>query len=197
MNYLAHIFLSGTDSQLQVGNFIADAVKGSSYKDYPPKICKGILLHRAIDSFTDSHPAVREAVHSLRPFFGRYSGILLDIYFDYLLASRFNEFSGASLSRFSRQFYFTMIRYRRYLPERIRRFMWHFIGTGRLGKYASIDGIRQSLGIMVKYGRIKISADEAADYLSEHEQSLWAVFQPYFTELMAFCNAYMEADPGK
>lgn len=101
MNYLAHIFLSGSNRKVQLGNFVGDAVKGSSYKNYPPDIAKGIQLHRAIDDYTDHHPAVCEVVHRLQPEFGRYSGVLLDIYFDYLLASRFESFSGVSLRRFS------------------------------------------------------------------------------------------------
>lgn len=104
MNYLAHIFLSGPNRKVQLGNFVGDAVKGSSYKNYPSDIAKGIQLHRAIDDYTDHHPAVCEVVHRLQPEFGRYSGVLLDIYFDYLLASRFESFSGGSLRKYTRNF---------------------------------------------------------------------------------------------
>ena len=188
MNYLAHIFLSGPDGKKQLGNFIGDAVKGNSFRDYPAPVRDGILLHRAIDTYTDNHPAIKETVRSMKPHFGRYSGILLDIYFDYLLASRFNAFSQISLKRFSRRFYRTMIRNRRYLPERIKRFMWHFILTGRLARYASVGGVRQSLDIMVRYGRIDISVDRAIGYLEEHEEVLWTIFQPFFSELRAYCE---------
>lgn len=191
MNYLAHIFLSGGDGRMQVGNFIGDAVKGSSYNAYPQEIRNGILLHRAIDSFTDDHPAVKETVKSLKPNFGRYSAILLDIYFDYLLASRFSEFSDISLRRFARRFYWSLIRNYRYLPERIKRFMWHFISTNRLNKYARKSGIRQSLEIMVEYKNIRISPTEAIEYLTQHEDELSAVFTPFFRELEEYCRAYI------
>ena len=62
MNYLAHIFLSGNDRCIQIGNFIGDGVKGDGYKQYPRKFQQGILLHREIDAFSDRHPLVREAV---------------------------------------------------------------------------------------------------------------------------------------
>ena len=74
MNYLAHIFLSGSNRKVQLGNFVGDAVKGSSYKNYPPDIAKGIQLHRAIDDYTDRHPAVCEVVHRLQPEFGLFAG---------------------------------------------------------------------------------------------------------------------------
>ena len=188
MNFLAHIYLSGNDPKRQVGNFIGDAVKGSSYNNYPPAIREGILLHRAIDSFTDNHPVVKETILSLRPHFGRYSAILLDIYFDYLLASRFSEFSAISLKKFSRRFYVALIRNRRHLPDRIKRFMWHFIGSNRLRKYATTEGIRESLEIMVHYKNIVISPDEAILYLAEHETELLATFRPFFAELQAYCS---------
>lgn len=190
MNYLAHIFLSGSDKKMQLGNFFADAVKGSSYNDYPEGIANGILLHRAIDTYTDNHPAVRETIQSMRPYFGRYSGVLLDIYFDYLLASRFSQFSDMPLRQYARGFYFTLIRNRRFLPDRFKRFMWHFILTNRLTKYATTKGIRQSLEIMVSVHRITISAPEAIDYLKEHEEELFTMFLPFFTELQLYCEEY-------
>lgn len=191
MNYLAHIFLSGPRRRVQIGNFIGDAVKGSAYNDYPGAIRSGILLHRAIDTFTDGHPAVRDTVRSLRPQFGRYSGVVLDIYFDHLLASRFGEFSDIPLKRFSRGFYIAMILNRRWLPERIKNFMWHFISTDRLSKYATPEGIGEALRIMVKYGRLDISPEEAVRYLTEHKEELWRVFLPFFTELRAYCESYI------
>ncbi|MDH6311451.1 acyl carrier protein phosphodiesterase [Parabacteroides sp. PFB2-10] len=194
MNYLAHIFLSGADKKVQLGNFFADAVKGSSYKNYPPAITNGILLHRAIDDFTDNHPAVKAMIQQMRPHFGRYSAVLLDIYFDYLLASRFDTFSDIPLKRFARSFYFTLIRHRRWLPDRFKRFMWHFILTNRLYKYASREGIKEALEIMVRVHRITVSPSEAIEYLQEHEMELWDVFHPFFTELQEFVSRFATTD---
>lgn len=188
MNYLAHIFLSGANRGVQLGNFVGDAVKGGAYKDYPPEMAKGVLFHRAIDDFTDHHPVVCEVVHTLQPLFGRYAGVLADIYFDYLLASRFEEFSDVPLKKFARRFYFTLaVNYFR-LPVRFKRFAWHFILTDRLRKYATPEGIRDSLDIMVEYHRIGISVDEAIRYLETNEEELFAKFLPFFTELQAFCR---------
>ena len=75
MNYLAHIFLSGDDRRVQIGNFVGDAVKGRAYENYPLGFREGILLYREIDDYTDHHPVVREVVDMLRGGFGRYSGV--------------------------------------------------------------------------------------------------------------------------
>lgn len=191
MNYLAHIFLSGSDKKMQFGNFIADAVKGSSYNKYPPEIRDGILLHRAIDSFTDTHPAVKEYIRIMRPHFGRYSGILLDIFFDYILASRFIKYAGISLPHYTKRFYFTIIWNIRWLPARIKRFILHFIMTDRLRKYETVEGIKDSLEIMVNADKLKISAEEATKYLAQHEKEIQTVFQLLFSELKPLCEGYI------
>lgn len=194
MNFLAHIFLSGTDRQIQIGNFIGDAVKGNSYNDYLPSIRKGILLHRAIDHFTDHHPVVREMLKDMRPAFGRYSGIVLDMYFDYFLASRFSEFSKSRLRLFTVRFYLGLIWYGQHLPESIKGFMWHLIFSDRLNKYANKEGIRRSLEIMVKYKRIAISADLAISYLTENEDKLFLFFLSFFNEVRDFADDYLNSN---
>lgn len=68
--------------------------------------------------------------------------------------------------------------------------MWHFISTGRLGKYARKEGIQQSLEIMVEYKNLPIVPAEVIRYLSENEEELLAVFRSFFAELQAFCADY-------
>lgn len=189
MNYLAHILLSGKDPQIQVGNFIADAVKGSAYKDYPADIRKGILLHRAIDDFTDHHPAVKEAVGLLRGTFGRYSGVLVDMYFDYFLAIHFRDYSEKSLRCFAYRFYWTAVIHYRYLPERFQGFLWHFITTDRLRQYANPRGIYRSLELMARYKNLRVSPDEAVGFMLEHRTELERLFAVFFPELQELCKS--------
>lgn len=195
MNYLAHIFLSGPDQQLRLGNFIGDAVKGSSYKRYPAGIARGILMHRAIDHYTDTHQAVRELRAELRPMFGLYSGIVIDIFFDYMLASRFGEFSPVSLRRFTRNFYITMVRNRRWLPARIRGFMWHFILSDRLGRYATVEGVARSLDIMVGVRGLDIQTSVAVDFLRQNDDDLYRRFKLFFSDLQLFCADFSDLSP--
>lgn len=191
MNYLAHIFLSGDDRKLQLGNFIGDAVKGRAYENYPTPIAEGILLHRAIDQYTDSHPLTKEGVLLLKPQFKRYSGVLLDVFFDYLLASHFSEFSDLSLRQYTRGFYRTMVANRQHLPARMRSFMWHFIGTDRLGRYATLRGIEESLRIMIRVHGLDLSSERAVEHLVLHEEELLALFREFFDQLQTFSNHYI------
>ena len=82
MNYLAHTFLSGTDDEIIVGNFIGDYVKGRDYNLYSPAVKKGILLHRRIDSYTDKHKIVHQSMSYFAPRYHKYAGIIIDILYD-------------------------------------------------------------------------------------------------------------------
>ena len=187
MNYLAHIYLSGNDRQRQVGNFIGDFVKGNRYEEYPAKIREGILLHRQIDSFTDSHPLVLESVALLRPEFGRYSGIITDVFFDHLLASNFYHYSkGKSLRCVSANFYYATLRYYPHLPSRVKRFIWHFISTNRLMRYASYEGLQEAFTIMSNYKVPALRPEETVAFLRQNHNELEERFAAFVPELEAF-----------
>ena len=85
MNFLAHTFLSGDSDEILIGNFIADFIKGNQFEDYSATVIDGIFLHRKIDSYTDQHPTVRQSVQRLRPDYGKYSGVIVDIYYDIVI----------------------------------------------------------------------------------------------------------------
>ena len=86
MNYLAHSYLSFGDSEILVGNMISDYVKGKKKFDYPLAIQKGIMLHRTIDTFTDTHPATKAAIVFFKPVVGTYAGAFVDVVYDHFLA---------------------------------------------------------------------------------------------------------------
>jgi acyl carrier protein phosphodiesterase len=189
MNYLAHIYLSGDDRQCQVGNFIGDFVKGNGYKTYPEKIREGIVLHRRIDRFTDTHPVVLDTVALLRPEFGRYSGIIADLFFDHLLASQFLRYAqGRSLLALSVNFYYATLRYYFYLPVRVRRFIWHFIFTNRLMRYASYEGLNESFSIMSAYKIPDLQPEAIIDFLQCHRVELDERFAVFFPALVTYAE---------
>jgi acyl carrier protein phosphodiesterase len=186
LNYLAHIFLSGSDQQIKIGNFIGDFVKGTRYEQFPDKIREGVLLHRRIDEFTDSHPVVRQTVAFLRPAFGRYSAIVADMYFDYFLAKNFRKYASMSLTIFACKFYIAAILHYSYLPERVKGFIFHFIGTNRLVKYASTEGLFESLQIMSAYKIPTLDPGAVIHFLVEHQEILEVQFSSFFPDIIYF-----------
>ena len=193
MNYLAHIFLSGNRQRLKIGNFIGDFVKGSKLKNYPTEIRQGIVLHRLIDEFTDNHEVVKETVNFVRPAFGRYSGIVVDMYFDYFLGKNFKKYSPrTSLNIFAFKFYFAAILNYNYLPVRVKRFIFHLIFSNRLHKYSTLNGLEESLTIMSNHKVSAIKPDKTIQFLVENEQVLEAKFFRFFPELIEFADKQRE-----
>ena len=174
MNYLAHIFLSGKNREIQIGNFVGDAVKGRTYENYPSGFREGILLHREIDDYTDHHLVVREAIDMLRGDFGRYS--------------------GRSLRWFACSFYGALVLNYRYLPERFKGFLWHFILTNRLVRYASLSGIKRSLEIMVEYKNLGVDPEAAIVFFERNQDRLQELFDRFLPDVQEKCRLMLEAD---
>ncbi len=180
MNYLAHLFLSGTDDQILVGNFIGDYVKGTALNKYPEKIKNGIILHRRIDTFTDTHPKFREAKSLFRAEFGLYSGIIVDFLYDHYLAKNWNEYSALTLREFAKRSHAVLLQNFRHLPGRVQGFLPFLIQNRRLESYASVGGIVQSLKIMSKY----TSLPDKSEYVNHCIQTHNNLFEVNFREFM-------------
>ncbi|MEX0290603.1 MAG: DUF479 domain-containing protein, partial [Flavobacteriaceae bacterium] len=93
MNFLAHIYLSFGDDEITIGNFIADSIRGKKYKHLPERVQKGVILHRAIDTFTDAHPTVRQSSKRLHENYSHYSRVIVDIFYDHFLAKNWKNYS--------------------------------------------------------------------------------------------------------
>ena len=109
MNYLSHIFLSGNNEDIILGNFLGDYVKGNLNKlhdgTYSKGVILGIALHRQIDTFTDQHPVVKESIARIRPYYHKFSGIVIDMFHDHIFAKNFHQFTDIELEVFSANFY--------------------------------------------------------------------------------------------
>ena len=105
MNFLTHIYLSGDSELVRIGNFMADGIRGNDYLNFPEEVKKGILLHRQIDTFTDAHPIYRKSKHRLHDKYGHYSGVIMDILYDYFLAKNWKNYSEEPLEDYVADFY--------------------------------------------------------------------------------------------
>ncbi len=186
MNFLAHIYLSGNDDGIILGNFFADSVKGKKYLKYPPDIQKGILLHRAIDSYTDAHPIVRLSGKRLRKNYGHYSGVIVDILYDHFLAKNWAEYHSTPLDIFVEEFYELLRNNFELLPGRTKRMMPYMIADNWLLSYASIEGISTILAQMnvrtKNRSRMNFAVIELEKYYDEFEEE----FMAFFAELIDY-----------
>ena len=191
MNFLAHIYLSGNDEDIILGNFIADSIKGKKYLDYPQGIQKGILLHRAIDTYTDSHPLVRSSASKLYKNYSHYSGVIIDIYYDHFLASNWNHYSETPLEVFVADFYKLLQKNFEVLPAPIQRFLPYMVAENWLLSYASIEGIKRILYQMNIRTKNIVQMDRAANDLQEHYENFHDEFKRFFPQLKEYSDQKM------
>lgn len=186
MNYLAHIYLSGNEKMLTIGNFIADGIRGKKYKMYPIEVQKGILLHRQIDTFTDGHPTVRQSTKRLHENYGHYSGIIVDILYDHFLAKNWSRYSDVPLEDYAENFYQILTDNIEILPQRILKMIPHLISGNWLVSYATKDGIAKVLDGMNKRTKNRSQMNLATKELDLFYEEFEAEFTSFFEELIAF-----------
>lgn len=186
MNYLAHLYLSGEDESIMVGNFVGDYVKGKQYLKFPKKVQTGILLHRQIDWFTDQHPVVKDCGLRFRTNYGRYSGIVTDVIFDHFLAVNWRKYSIYSLRQFSKNVHAVLLSNYHLLPLRVKLFLPFLIQHKRLESYAGLEGIYQSLAIMGRRTSLPEEADFALEVLKKQYVPIKSEFEEFFAELVSF-----------
>jgi acyl carrier protein phosphodiesterase len=183
MNHLAHLYLSSDNEEEMVGQFIADAVKGNDFNAYTPNIRQGILLHRWVDSYTDTHELVKELRAEYRPKLGLYSGVLIDLVFDYFLAKDFQLHSGWELSEFQ-QFTFSVLnKHEEKFPERMKNYFFHMKDKEFMMKYAYPVGmavIVRQMGMRSARGEALI---QAGDCFLDHVEAASKYFPLFFQDL--------------
>jgi acyl carrier protein phosphodiesterase len=186
MNYLAHIYLSGDNDMVTIGNFIADGIKGKKYKKHPKDIQIGILLHRHIDTYTDAHDMVRQSTKRLHEKYGHYSGIIVDILYDHFLAKNWNDYSDIRLDKYVDNFYNSLETHFDMLPIRIQKMMPYMITDNWLLSYASIEGITRVLEGMNRRTQNRSSMNEAVIELEVFYKEFETEFTSFFDELILF-----------
>ena len=186
MNFLAHIYLSGNNELITLGNFIADGVKGKRYKKYPTPIKIGILLHRAIDSYTDSHPIVKKSTKRLHKGYGHYSSVIVDILYDHFLAKNWSKYSEVNLKDYVDDFYDSLENHYTLLPERIKKLMPYMISDNWLVSYAKIEGIAKVLAGMNRRTNNVSGMHNAVTELKEFYQEFEEEFTIFFEDLIQF-----------
>ncbi|WP_370089343.1 ACP phosphodiesterase [Ekhidna sp.] len=183
MNFLAHLYLSGNDEELLVGNFIGDFVKGSQMDQYPANIQKGIRLHRSIDSYTDNHEVVLQSKIRLREKFRHFAPVIVDVYYDHFLAKDWTSFSNTPLLEYTENFYQTMDSYYDILPKGVVHMLSYMARDNWLYNYQFIEGIDKALTGMSRRTKYENKMDEASQALIDHYEDYKQEFHQFFPEL--------------
>lgn len=189
MNWLAHVFLSEPNVEFRLGNLLADVVKGEQRSGMNADFLRGVQRHQAIDSFTDSHPVVRRSRARIGTAQRRYSGIIVDVFYDYFLASHWDEYSSVALEAFIAGFYADIQACPIALPEQARLVVDRMITHDLLGSYRGVAGVERSLRrlsvrLSARWHREFALEQGVADLLDQHD-AFAADFAEFFPALRA------------
>ena len=188
MNFLAHIYLSSDNDLIKIGNFMADGIRGKHFESYPSEIQKGIILHRAIDTFTDAHPVFRQSTKRLHKNYHHYAGVIVDVFYDHFLAKNWNTYSDEKLEDFVARFYQSLQDNHIILSERTKGMMPYMIEHNWLVSYRTVEGISRILTQMDQRtkneSKMRFAINELTEFYIEFENE----FTEFFEELILFSN---------
>ncbi len=194
MNYLAHLYLAEPSPDSLIGNLIADFVKGRDLSHLPIGIQQGIRLHRRIDAFTDCHPIVQRSIGRISKKWGWFSGILIDVWYDHILATTWEEWSDESLRGFVDRAHRCFVEHAHLAPSQGREMLDRLVETDRLFSYATAEGIHETLyrlsrRIHERMPNRNIRLEAALPDLQAELLELTADFRGFFPQLVEYARS--------
>lgn len=185
MNFLAHIYLSGDNDLIKIGNFMADGIRGKQFEHFPEDVQKGILLHRFIDTYTDSHDIFRKSTKRLHERYHHYAGVIVDIVYDHFLAKNWTQYSDEELELFVKRFYHSLHDNYDILTEKTQGLMPYMIERNWLLSYRTTEGIQNILTQMDRRSKnvsqMQFAVEELTEFYDEFEEE----FTLFFEEMRA------------
>lgn len=187
MNILFHMYLSGNDPELLVGNFMGDFVKGPIGDEFAQSIGQGLKLHRRIDSFAQGNTHFQTSRVRLNPRYGLYRGVFVDLFYDHFLAREWTYWSDTPLPEYLAATRTIIDRYLPIMPQRLQEFVPIIFGE-LLPSYAEVSGIEAALGRMSRRVRRANPLAEGSAELTIHYEALQADFRQFVVEARLFTS---------
>ena len=195
MNYLMHFYLAGDDAELQLGNLLGEYVKGRVERFAHPgvtdRLRTGIQMHRTIDSFSDRHPAVQRSKRIVSADYGRLSGVIVDVFYDHVLARRWAEHHAQPLRDYAQDVYRTLNQNLQRLPDAVHPLISYMSRGDWLLGYATQHGIERALQGMARRRAVAAGIGTAGRLLAEHFDRFSADFDEFLPELRVRCTEFL------
>ena len=191
MNFLAHLFLSGENEEIIVGNFIADHVKGNSINKFSDGIKNGIYFHREIDAFTDNHQIFIQSKNRLARKYRKYAGVIVDMFYDHFLSANWKDYSNEPLETFTKRMYKIVLKRFLILPSKTRRILPFMAKDNWLMAYGTTEGIHRALLGMAKRTPFESGMEQAVEDLKKDYKIYKEEFQKFFPEVISFSQEFL------
>lgn len=171
---------------------MGDFVKGSNFNHLPEMVAKGIILHREIDSYTDSHPVVMQSKDKLREKYRHYSGVIVDMYYDHFLAVNFEDYSSKTLHEFAESKYRLLENHWDLIPPKGQNMLPYMIRGDWLTNYAKKEGIHRSLTGLSRRTKFKSNLEMAIQELTAHYHDFETEFRLFFDEIQRHISQFRQ-----
>jgi len=189
MNWLAHFYLSKPDAAFRIGNVLPDMLRLPELEALPAIYQDGIARHRAIDSFTDSHPVVRRSITRFSPRFRRFAGVFTDVFYDHFLVMDWDLYNEIPVDEYVEQIYASFEPHRSQIPTKAFMVLESMKRDNWIGRYGEIEGIEYALKRME--GRLKrpFGLAEGIIELTTNYEEFRADFREFFPEIRAYVDS--------
>lgn len=190
MNFLAHALLAGDTPALIVGGVIGDWIKGPLPGVLPDDLAKGVALHRAIDSYVEFQPAFRRSRSRVSVNRRRYAGVLVDVFYDHLLARNWATVHHRPLDEYCETVYQSIKDRLSELPISSQPGLTLMAKEDWLTSYAQIEGIADVLARMSRRARQPNPlANGEQEFLADVD-GYTSDFHEWFDDTRKFCQRW-------
>ncbi len=192
MNYLSHLFLAENHAASRVGNLLGDFVTGrpeSLRGRFPDAVLYGIVRHRAIDRFTDSHRVTDRLKACVAPTRRRFAGVIIDIVHDHFLTRRWDEFSPQPFPEFIGACNAALLAHHSLLPADLGEGLEERIANNWLGHYGSDEGLDDVFHRVALRRPGFAPIRDAVEDLQQYRDAFEAGFHDFFPELQAWVHS--------
>jgi len=190
MNFLAHMFLTYGDKERTVGNYIADFIRNRDLVLFSDKIVEGVMLHRHIDHYTDTHPEVLKSTRKLRDRHKKYAPVVIDVFYDYILSKNWDKFSSVDLRPFADNIYIYLNEHSEDFPIHLQDMTSRLIADDFLLQYGEQSGIEKTFRRIGKRAKFASNFDTAFQDLESDFEEINEGFLNFFPDLIEEVRNY-------
>ena len=191
MNFVAHQYLSFKQQSLQIGNLLGETVKGKQYLDFPDDIQKGILLHRSIDTFTDSHEIVKQSSSYFHETQHKFAPIIVDVIYDYFLIKHWNDFSDTPYQKFKLDCYQLFKNEYDTFPKKLQETIFYLLKYDWFENYSTIEGVQKTLKGIGSRAKFENNLHQIIPEFEQYYSMLEKDFLQFFPLLQSHCKNFI------
>ncbi|MBY0065441.1 acyl carrier protein phosphodiesterase [Empedobacter falsenii] len=194
MNFVAHQYLSFGNQSLQIGNLLGETVKGKQYLDFPEDIQKGILLHRSIDTFTDSHETVKQSSSYFHETQHKFAPIIIDVIYDYFLIKYWNNYSETPFEKFKSDCYQLFKDEYNSLPKKLQEIIFYLLKYDWFENYSTIEGVQKTLKGIGSRAKFENNLHQIIPEFEKNYANLETDFLSFFPLIQTHCKNFVFID---